>query len=475
MKNTIPLMAALALPLLNGCLSMAPDYRRPEAPVSTNWPSGPAYPELTSENSPAAAALHWQEFYTDDRLKQLITQALENNRDLRLAILNVERARALYGVQRSQLFPSINATAAGAKQQRSADLISPDDPRTIENYGVNLGIAAWEIDLFGRIQSLKEEALENYLATEEARRAAEIALVAEVASAYLTLAADQSSLELAQSTLAAQQHAHSIIQVQYNAELATEIDLRRALTQVDAARVDVARYTQRTAQDRNALTLLLGTPIPENLLPPNLANVPATQPIAPGIPSQVLLSRPDIIASEHRLKAANALIGAARAAFFPRISLTAAFGTASGELNRLFADGTEAWNFSPSIILPIFDPRVWAANRVSRSQQQIALTEYEKAIQTAFREVTDSLAVRGTIAEQVAAQQAVVDSAQTIYHLAEKRYNGGVDSYLSVLDAQRTLYGAQQGLITLQQLEQANAVRLYAVLGGGTATPTNAP
>lgn len=447
---------------------MQPDYEQPEAPVSTNWPSGPAYlKDDAAEGASAIKDLQWREFFTDTNLQQVIALALENNRDLRLAALDVEKARALYAVQRAELFPAVDAAGADSRQRSSADLTSPGEPRTTERYSVDLGVASWEIDLFGRIRSLKAQALEEYLATEEARRGAQVALVAETASAYLALATDRQNLELAQFTLDAQKKTHDLIERQYNADIATEIDLRRAQSQVDSARVDMALYTRRVAQDLNALNLLTGTSVPEELLPVDLAGVGPTKEITAGIPSDVLLGRPDIMAAEHQLKGAYALIGAARAAFFPRISLTAAIGTASDELKNLFGGGTDTWSFSPRITVPIFDSRVWAAHRVSKTTQKIALARYEKTIQKAFREVADVLSARGTLGAQASAQAAVVASAQIIYELAEKRYDNGIDSYLSVLDAQRSLYSARQGLIAIERAKRANSVLFYAVLGGG--------
>ncbi len=468
MKRTLTLSLLLTLPLLGGCLSMAPKYNRPDAPVPANWPEGAAYPDgLSTEDASSITTLDWQSFFPDEKLQQVIGTALTNNLDLRLATLNVEKARALYGVQRAELFPNINAVGAGGKQRGSADLTPPGEPRTTESYAVNLGVASWEIDLFGRIRNLKEQALQEYLATEEARRGAQIALVSAVAQTYLALAADRENLTLARSTLETQEGAYDLIHQQTEAGLATELDLRRSQTQVDAARGDIARYTQQIAQDQNALNLLVGGTVPEELLPADLASVTPPRDIDPGLSSEVLLGRPDIMAAEHQLQGANALIGAARAAFFPRISLTAAIGTASDELSGLLGSGTDIWNFTPQVILPIFDSRVWAANRVSQSFQKIALTQYEKTIQTAFREVADTLAVRGTVDQQVAAQQSIVESAQEIYRLAAQRYTAGVDSYFSVLDAQRSLYGAQQGLIFLNLSKLANQVQMVAVLGGG--------
>ena len=447
---------------------MAPTYNRPSAPVPEEWPQGPAYTEArAAQSAPAVRTLSRQEFFADEQLQALIELALENNRDLRLAALNVERARALYGIQKSELFPVLNAVGAGGKERRSADLISPGEPRTVEQYSAGLGIAAWEIDFFGRIRSLKDQALEEYLATDEARRSAQIALVAEVASAYLTLGADRENLELARFTLDTQQAAYDLVKRQYEVGVATELDLRQAQIPVDSARADVARFTRTVAQDQNALNLLTGSSVPEDKLPADLESIEPPKEIFSGLPSAALLNRPDIIAAEHRLKGAYAFIGAARAAFFPRISLTTSIGTASDELSGLFGNHTGTWSFAPQITVPVFDARTWAAYRVSKAEREILLTRYEKAIQTAFREVADALAVQGTLDQQLAAQQSLTNAVAETYRLADMRYAKGIDSYLGVLDAQRSLYSAQQVLISLRLVRLVNQVRLYAVLGGG--------
>lgn len=462
-------MKKLVLPLLftalmSGCFTMAPKYERPPAPVEKVFPG-------EADGADVPADLPWQDFITDPKLQQVITRALEHNRDLRLALLNVEKARAIYGVQRAELYPPVDVTGAGSRQQRSRDLIAPTDDRMSESYSVNLGVAAWEVDLFGRIRSLKDQALQDFLASEQAGRGARISLIAETASAYLVLAADRANLHLAQSTLTSQQDSYQLIKRQYDASLISAIDLRRAQTQVDAARLDVARFTERVAQSANALKLLAGGTVPEALLPEDLAAVQPVRELRPGLSSDVLLQRPDIMAAEHQLMGANALIGAARAAFFPRIGLTASFGTASGELSGLFGGGTDVWSFAPVITMPVFDARVWAAARVSKATQQIALANYENTIQRAFREVADTLATRSAIGEQVEAQRSLVEAADIIYRLASKRYEQGLDSYLSVLDAHRTLFRARQVLIGLELTQRANEVRTYAVLGGGVLEP----
>ncbi len=453
---------------LGGC-TLAPKYTRPEAPVPADWPTGTAYKETkAATGAPAAPELRWQEFFTDKKLQKIIATALDNNRDLRLAALNVERVQALYGIQRAELLPTVNAVGSGSKERVPADLSSTGKSMTQEQYSVNLGILSWEIDFFGRIRSLKKKALEQYLASEQGRHSAQLSLVYAVVNTYLSLAADRENLKLVQSTLAAQQAAYDLIRRLYQAGMVTKIDLRRAQTQVDAACRDVARYTQLVAQDQNALNLLVGSSVPSELLPADLGSVSAPREISPGMSSEVLLRRPDIMAAEHQLKAANAFIGAARAAFFPRISLTAGFGTASDDLSGLFSSGSGTWNYAPQVVMPIFDARTWAALRVSKADRKIILTQYEKAIQTAFREVADALAVRGTVEDQLAAQQSLVNAVAEIYRLSNARYTKGIDSYLGVLDAQRSLYAAQQGLVALRLAKLANQVMLYAVLGGGS-------
>ena len=458
----------MIITLLPGGCTMAPEYKRPASPVPADWPKGAAYQETkTASGVSTASELKWQEFFTDEKLQKIITTALKNNRDLRLAALNVERARALYGIQRAELLPAVNAVGSGSKQRVPADLSTTGNAMTVEQYGVNLGISSWEIDFFGRIRSLKDRALEEYLATDQARRSAQILLVSAVANTYLSLAADRENLKLAESTLETQQAAYRLIRRRCDVGLASELDLHRAQSQVDIARVDAARYTQLVAQDENALNLLVGSPAPGEFLPTELDSVSPPREISPGKPSEALLLRPDILAAEHRLKASNANIGAARAAFFPRISLTTAIGTASAELSGLFKSGSDTWSFAPQIVLPIFDARMWSAYDATKVEREITLAQYEKAIQTAFREVADALAVRGTVDQQIAAQQSLVNAVAETYRLSNARYTKGIDSYLGVLDAQRSLYGAQQGLIALRLAGFTNRVTLYKVLGGG--------
>jgi len=458
---------AILVVLLTGC-TLAPKYTRPEAPVPASWPGGPAYDNApVSPGAPAAAGLTWREFFTDDRLRKVIETALKNNRDLRTAALNVERARGVYGIARADLLPTVNATGRGSRQGIPAGLSSSGGAETSEEYSVTLGISSWEIDFFGRIRSLKDLALQEYLATEQARHGAQILLVSGVANAYLAFAADRETLKLAQSTLDTQRAAYDLIRRRHEVGLLPELDLRQAQTRVDAARVDAALYSRLVAQDENALDLLVGSKVPEALLPDNLTLVRPAREISPGMSSEALLLRPDILQAESLLKAANANIGAARAALFPRISLTTAIGTASGELSGLFRSGSESWNFSPQIVVPIFDARSRSALKAIRVEQEIAVARYEKTIQTAFREVADALAVRGTVEDQLSAQLSLVEAISETYRLSNARYTKGIDSFLGVLDAQRSLYAAQQGLIAVRLAKSANQVGLYAVMGGG--------
>ncbi|MGC9966510.1 MAG: efflux transporter outer membrane subunit [Syntrophobacteraceae bacterium] len=458
------LLLVVAGVFLTGC-TMIPKYTRPEAPVPSGWPSGPAYKE-TPQGALVVADLKWHEFFADERLQTIIETALKNNRDLRVAALNVEKARALYRIQRAELLPTAEATGSGIRQRVPADVSTTGYVTTSNLFSANVGISSWEIDFFGRIRSLGEKALEEYFATEHARRSAQILLVSEVANAYLVFAADRENVKLAQSTLEAQQAAYNLIRRRFEVGLAPELDLRQAQTRVDAARVDVAKYTQFAAQDENALNLLLGSSVQVDLLPEGLSVVAPLPDVSPGMSSEVLLRRPDILQAESLLKAANANIGAARAAFFPRISLSTAIGTASSDLTGLFQPGSLAWNYAPQIVMPIFDARLWPALKATKVDREITLAQYEKAIQGAFREVADALAQRGTLGDQMEAQQSLVDASAAAYRLSNARYEKGTDIYLNVLDAQRSLYSAQQGLISIRLAKLSNQVRFYSVLGG---------
>lgn len=465
-KNSLLLFGAL---LLGGC-TMAPHYTRPELPVSANWPSGEAYrtPPAKADHK-TVAEIPWQQFFIEPRLQKVIALALQNNRDLRVALLNIEKAQGQYQIQRANLLPQINGTAGATIQHTPADLTGTGQARTSRQYNVGLGVSSYELDLFGRVRSLKDQALEQYLATEQARRSTQISLVAEVANAWLTLAADRERLKLAQETLTSQLASYQLIERRFEAGASSQLDLRQAQTRVESARVDIALYTAKAAQSENALNLLVGAPVTADLMPAELGNIAAVQELPVGLPSDVLLSRPDILAAEHRLKSANANIGAARAAFFPRIGLSASFGTASVKLTDLFQPGSAAWNFMPQVSVPLFDAGSNLANlKVSKADRDIVVAQYEKAIQTAFREVADALASNGTLDQQLKAQQALTEATLDSYRLSEARYNRGVDSYLSVLDSQRSTYSAQQNLISTRLTKLSNQVTLYKVLGGGT-------
>lgn len=445
-----------------GC-SMAPKYKRPAAPIPETWPATVA----GSTNAALATLTPWRDFFSDARLQQVIALALTNNRDLKIAVLNVKRAQGMYGIQRSALWPTLDANGSASRERVPSDLSSTGKRETTARYDANFGVASWEIDFFGRIASLKDEALHTYLATEQARRSAQISLISSVADAYLALAADRETLGLADDTLATQESTCKMIQRRHELDLAAEIDVKQAQTQVEQARVNAIRYSQLVEQDKNALQLLVGSPVPVELLPQKLDAVSPPRNISPGVRSDVLLQRPDVRQAESQLQAANADIGAARAAFFPRISLTAAVGTASSDLSGLFKSGSGTWSYAPQIVMPIFDARTWSAHKVAKVQQEIAVVQYERAIQSAFREVADALAVHATIGQEVMAQQTLVQAVSDTYRMSSTRYDQGITSYLSVLDAQRSLYAAQQEMVSLKLARMSNQVRLYAVMGGG--------
>ncbi len=467
MKRTKFLLLT-AIILISGC-NLAPTYTRPEAPVPDAWPAVPTSPQKSTEAGKAAADTPWRDFIVDEKLRKVIDLALANNRDLRVAALNVQRTQALYRIQRAELLPSVAASGTYSKERVPGILSQAGQPANVELYNLSVGISAWEIDLFGRIRNLSEAALQQYFATEQARVSAQITLVAQLASTYLTLAADRENLRLARSTLDTQQQTYEMIRRRAEVGASSDLDLRQAQTRVDAARVDIALYTSQVALDENALNLLTGATVPPELLPNELSEVAALRDFTPDLPSEVLRRRPDILQAEGQLKAAHANIGAARAAFFPNITLTTSIGTTSGQLSGLFTAGTDTWLFAPQITMPIFDARTWAAYDVTKVDREIAIAQYEKAIQTGFREVADALAQRATLGNQLQAQQSLVDASEVSYRLSDARYTRGIDSYLRVLDAQRSLYGAQQGLIAVHLARLTNLVTLYKVLGGGGA------
>jgi outer membrane protein, multidrug efflux system len=469
MRNSIIIFQVLLLLCVPAGCSLAPEYTRPETTVPDTWPEGDAYDgETAAEHSNALPVLKWKDHFPDERLQRIVETALESNRDFRIAALKVERARAMYGIQRAELFPAVNAAGSYARERVPKDFSPTGESMTTEQYSVSLGATAWELDFFGRVRNLEDKALEEYGAMEQAHRAAAVILASEVASVWFALAADRENLDLAKRVLETRENSLGLIRSRYENGIASELDLQRARTQVETARGDVALFTRRLAQDENAISLLAGTRVLPDLLPSGLNSVDPPVEVSPGLSSEVLLSRPDVLAAEHRLKAAHANIGAARASFFPRITLTSSIGTASGDLSGLFGSGSETWNFVPRITIPIFDRRIRPAYEVTKVEREMAVAEYEKAIQSAFREVADALADWSTLERRVAAQEALVEAAAETFRISEARYNDGIDSYLSVLDAQRSLYVAQQGLISLRLEQLVNQVNLYKALGGWT-------
>lgn len=465
-KNIIA--AAAVSVIMAGC-SMIPAYERPASPVAASFPKGSAYGQADNM-SVNVAEMAWKDFFLAPELRALIEKALENNRDLRVAALNIESARAAYRIQRSDLLPDVNATGSFTRQRVPENASATGSSYTASSYSVGIGIAAYELDFFGRVRSLSEKALESYFATEEAKNAAQITLVAEVANAYITYLGDREMLKLAEETLKNQQEAYELVKKKYELGSATRLELEQAATAVENAKISKVQYTRLTAQDLNGLTLLAGTDIDAAALQASLPDeITALKPLPAGVPSETLLNRPDIKRAEHSLKAANADIGAARAAFFPSITLTGSAGLASNGLDDLFSSGSGlAWSFAPQINIPIFNAgRNKATLEVAKVNQKIAAAEYEKAIQTAFREVADQLAAKGTFTDQLAAQKSLAESTRTVYELASERYKHGISNYLDVLDAHRSLFAAEQGVISVRQQYLNNLVTLYKVLGGG--------
>jgi multidrug efflux system outer membrane protein len=450
---------------LSGCSSMAPPLQRPALPVAVTFAGQAA-------GVPAAAPVatpEWQKFFDDERLRQLITLALQNNRDLRLAVLNIEQARAQLELRRADPWPSLNAGLSGSRQPTSAGGIS-------SSYSAGVLVTAYELDLFGRVRSLADASLAQYLATEEARKAVQISLLAAVANSYYALLGDEELLRITRQTLVTREDSYRLIKLRFDNGASSQIDLRQAESLLESARVTLAQATRQRALDENALVLLLGQALPPALAAaPGLGAHPALPDLPVGLPSEVLLRRPDVRQAEQQLIAANASIGAARAAFFPRISLTGSVGSVSSELSGLFGSGM-AWSFAPQLLQPIFDAGRNQANlRASEIGRDIALAQYERAIQSAFREVADALAGRATLGQQLRAQQAQLKAEQDRYRLAELRYRGGAASYLDALDAQRSLFAAQQAQLQVQTQSLQNGVTLYRVLGGGWAAEGRPP
>lgn len=462
-----PVVAALALVLLSGC-SLAPRYERPAPPVAPSWPVGDAY---LRQSEADFASLSFDQVFRDARLRQLIEAALVNNRDLRVAVANIEVARAQYRIQRAELLPVVaaNATVDRNRGGASGASESATDGATVSTfYTVSGGITAIEIDLFGRIRSLSDAALNQFFATEAATRATRLTLVGDVATAWLTYAADMSLYEVALETERNARRSVELTGARLSGGIAPRTDLRQAEQILARAQSDLAESRTALARDVNALTLLVGAPVDPALLPASIEQVADSVAEAPaGLDSSILLRRPDVLQAEYQLRAANARIGAARAALFPRISLTSALGFASPALSSLFANSSFNWSVAPSVDYNIFQGGAGRAGvRQSQAERDAALATYEGAIQTAFREVADALARRGTIGDQLRADTSLVAAAQDTARLTEARYRGGIDPFLSDLDAQRSLYAARRTLVTTQLIRATNLVTLYRTLGG---------
>ena len=458
-KTIISLSVALAL---SGC-SLMPDYQRPAAPVAAAVVAPNASKTVLTE----AAAPAWRSFFRDAALQQLINTALDNNRDLRAAALNVEAFQAQYRIQQAASLPSVGMNASGTRQRTPADLSRTGSATISSQYAVNVGLSAWELDLFGKIRSLENVALEQYLSTVEAQRSVQMALVASVANAWLTLQADRMRVALSQDTLRAYEQSLSLVQQSAKAGMATAMEVAQSRTAVDGARVSLTQYQRQVAQDENALRVLLGQPELPAVAAVDLERVQWAE-LPAGVASSVLLRRPDILQAEHSLQAANANIGAARAAFFPSISLTATAGIGSTQLSGLFDNGSGAWVFQPQINLPLFNAgRLQASVDAAVLQKEQRVAQYEQAIQNAFREVSDGLIARTSYREQLNAQQALLASSQEYQRLAEVRYRTGIDSQLTLLDAQRQLFSARQQWVTTRFAQLSSEVALFRALGGG--------
>ncbi|HEY0296741.1 MAG TPA: efflux transporter outer membrane subunit [Bordetella sp.] len=473
----LPLSLALA-GVLAGC-TLAPTYERPAAPVEGNYPTGPAYVHAQPGASVqgAAADVGWREFFQDPLLQRLIEMSLANNRDLRVAMLNVEVTRDQYRIERASLVPAASVSASGTAQRVPADLATSGSITDSHNWQVGPSVS-WELDIFGRIRSLSDAALQTYFAQDETRVATQLSLIAATASSYLTLRADQELFSLTIETLKTRQESYNLVKQSYDQGVSSALDLSQAETALRTAESSRAQYMRLVAQDRNALVLLLGEPLPADVsaqldADPRLHDDILPLELPAGLPSDLLERRPDIRAAEHQLLSANANIGAARAAFFPTFTLTGFAGTASASWSGVFDPGSEAWSFAPKITIPIFQGGALLANLdVSKVRKNIQIATYEKAIQTGFREVADTLAGRGTLDDQVRAERQLVDASELAYKLSQQRFDSGVDSYLSVLDSERSLYTAQQTLIGTRLERLNNQINLYKALGGGWAEHT---
>lgn len=457
--------ATVALTAMLTACTLAPRYHQPASPVPAAYENAGADGATT-----AAAEISWHEFFPDAELQQLIRRAIENNRDLRIATLNVEAARAQYRIRQADVVPAIDAVGQANNQRTPASLSAKGQSELTRSYSAGLGVSAFELDLFGRVRSLRKAALEDYFSLEETRTAAQLSLVAEVANAWLTLIADRELLRLATETRDSQRKSFDLTKLRFDSGVSSEIDLHRSETAWREAEVDIAAQTRRVAQDRNALSLLVGEPLSAEVGAGEHAIEAQTfsKELPAGLPAELLTRRPDIRAAEHLLKAANADIGAARAAFFPSIGLTGFYGNASDDLSALFQPGHTSWSFTPQLRLPIFAGGANVAGlSLANVRKRIEVARYEQSIQTAFREVADALVARATFEDQVKAQEALTAASEASYKLADVRYRGGVDSYLSALIAQRDYYGAQRALIETRLAGASNLVQLYTALGGG--------
>lgn len=469
--------SGLGLSLLVGCANgpLTPPYHRPPSPIPAAFPAGPAY----GAQAPDAAPAPWREVFVGAKLRGVIELALSQSRDLRVAVAQVSAAQAQFHTQRAALLPAVNGTAS-ATYAREYSGLPPQYGAAydrVTEYSVGGAVASYQVDLFGKIRSLTRAAFEQYLATAAGRRSEELTVIAGTATDWMTLASDESLLKVSQTTLASGQSSLDLANARLNGGVGTALDVANARTIVEQAKADIGRYTTQVAQDKNALDLIVGASVPPALLPTDMDDPDARLPKVPGaLTSAVLLARPDVIQAEDQLRAAKANIGAARAAFFPSISLTSSGGTTTASLASLFAPGTAVWNFAPTITVPIFEG---GANRAgldyAKAQDRIAVAQYEKAVQTAFRETADALAVQGVITSRLSAQQGLVDAAADSLRLATALYDRGQDTYLDVLTAQRTLYAAQQALVSTQLIAADNIVTLYEVLGGGYGQGLRAP
>jgi len=469
-------LAFAVLFALAGCMSMAPSYERPQSPVAAT------YPDIGSQSQNSGqslAAPGWRNYFADSLLQALIAQALENNRDLRIAVSRVEETRAAYGIQRAEQFPSISAVAEGSRTRVPADLSVTGQPMTSNKFQVGLGLNTWELDFWGRVRSLKDAALENYLAADSTRHAVTLSLIAQVANSYLTLRELDERLALARETSASREESLRIFRRRVEVGATSRLDLTQVETLWLQAKALSAELEQARAVQANALTLLVGTQVRLDSVSGYFDDADVLGELRAGLPSDLLLERPDIAAAEHQLKAANANIGAARAAFFPRITLIGSYGTASAELDGLFKSGSLAWSFAPSISLPLFDGWRNRSNLdLTEARRNTAVAQYEKTIQSAFRDVADALAGRKWLGEQVETLQATVAVQAERARLAKLRYDNGAAAFLEVLDAQRDLLTVAQQLVQTRRALLSSRVNLYAALGsdldGSTMVPASA-